>query len=70
MERRRKRTEIQLTRRNQVFPKHGMPGKRDISCPARRPDMSACDLFLLGYWKSKFMLTAPAKLLSAWTENS
>lgn len=49
MKRRRIRTEIQLTRRNQVFSKHGVPSTGDISWPARTPHVSACDLFLLGY---------------------
>jgi hypothetical protein len=53
-----------------MFAKHGVPSTGDISWPVRTPRVSACDLFLLGYWKGKFMPTAPAEVLSVWTENS
>jgi hypothetical protein len=43
-----------------LFPNHVISRYGDITCPARSPDLSACDFFLSGYLESQvFKVPAP-----------
>jgi hypothetical protein len=38
---------------NEIFPAPVISQRGNIECPARSPDLNACDLILWGYLKSK-----------------
>jgi hypothetical protein len=45
-----------------MFPQHVISCGGDVPWPARSPDLSACDCFLLGYLKSKVLISKPTTI--------